>query len=249
MRRWLAPGIVVAVAAALGAVLVAGGSDAAKPKLRPITATSPAFCFSVAKGAREVRFPVGKSPPLVGAVLGSGPVGVVLAHQAESTLCQWLYYAEFLARKGYRVLAFDFSLDSTRVPADDASVAAAARTVRALGSHRVVLMGASRGGSAVLAAARLFDAAGLVALSPPEEYNGSDALGGVIATRAPLLLAVGDQDFEFTGGVSDLFRHAKSPAKRLIVKRNSPEHGVELLREPGGTSRIDAAILALLRKV
>jgi fermentation-respiration switch protein FrsA (DUF1100 family) len=240
----------VGVAALLAVALSARGSDAARPKLRPITPTSPAFCFSVAHGAREVRFLVGKSKPLVGAVLGSGPIGVVLAHQAESTLCQWLYYAEFLAEKGYRVLAFDFSPDSgARVPDDDATAAAAARTLHALGARKVVLVGASRGGSAVLAAARLFAAAGLVALSPPEEYNGSDALAGVLATRAPLLLAVGDADYAFTGGVHDLYRHAKSPHKRLIVKRNSSEHGVDLLREPGGSSQIDAAILALLRNV
>src|SRR5262245_60459143 len=40
---------------------------------------------------------------------GSGPKGVVLVHQSDANMCQWLPYATLLAQQGYRVLAFDFA--------------------------------------------------------------------------------------------------------------------------------------------
>ena len=41
--------------------------------------------------------------------LGTGASGVVLAHQSDGSLCEWLPYGEALAAKGFRVLAFDFA--------------------------------------------------------------------------------------------------------------------------------------------
>ena len=41
---------------------------------------------------------------------GSGPAktAVVLAHQSDGTLCQWVPYAKRLAARGYTAIVFDF---------------------------------------------------------------------------------------------------------------------------------------------
>jgi alpha-beta hydrolase superfamily lysophospholipase len=66
--------------------------------------------------------------------------------------------ARAFARRGYQVLAFDFAGfgDSERGPGDDRvdiDVAAAAEQLRRRGADRIVLIGSSMGGTAVLAAA------------------------------------------------------------------------------------------------
>jgi pimeloyl-ACP methyl ester carboxylesterase len=240
-------GLVGAIAAL--ALLVGGGlfllrpGGAEAPTLSRPTGLSRAICFLGQGAAEEVRIPAGSGEPLVGALLGEGRVGVVLAHQAGADMCQWADYAHVLVAHGYRVLAFDFG-----VPADDESVVYAAQALKALGAQRIVLMGASRGGTAVLAAAGKLAVDGVIALSAPAEYNGSDALQGVETSTAPLLIAAGELDSEFAIDAVTLSRHAKATEKRLIVKKGSGEHGV-LLLEFGGHSVVDDAVLQLLARV
>lgn len=98
---------------------------------------------------------------LVGHLYGRGRTAVVLAHAHPGNLCQWDSYAKRLARRGYRVLAFDFrnhgrsqtrSGPNSRYATD---IAAAVGVVRKTGARKVVLVGASFGGSAMLPAAVL----------------------------------------------------------------------------------------------
>ena len=248
MRRRIAiAAAVIVVVAAAGVVFLSRSGGSGGPAVKPIAASSPASCFA-GTGAREVRFSAGKDKPIFGAVLGTGPVGVVLAHQAQADMCQWLDYAGFLAKRGYRVLAFDFPDGYPHAPADDASVVAAGEALRSLGARKVVLMGASRGGAAVLAASRTFSADAVIALSAPALYNDSHALAGVEASKAPLLIAVGALDSAFVGDDIELAKHARSPSKQLIVKKGSGEHGV-LLLEFSGHSVVDDAVLKLLASV
>ena len=39
---------------------------------------------------------------------GSGKTAVVLGHQSDGTLCQWVPYAKRLASRGYTAIVFDF---------------------------------------------------------------------------------------------------------------------------------------------
>src|SRR5262249_57201047 len=87
--------------------------------------------------------------------IGTGRVAVVLAHQSSGSLCQWWPYARSLAAR-FRVVAFDFdgagasSYGDSNYPGE---VAAAAEWARDHGSRKIVLMGASMGGTAVMVAA------------------------------------------------------------------------------------------------
>ena len=51
------------------------------------------------------------------AVLGTGPVGVVLSNQSDQNLCGWLPFAETLASRGFRVLVYDYGTAPTRLQA------------------------------------------------------------------------------------------------------------------------------------
>ena len=243
LRRALIAGGGVALVAAIAlAVIVSRGGHAAGPKLLAITnPLGPTGCFQGVDGAKEVRIDAPEAQ-LQGVVLGRGDVGVVLAPQLDETLCEWRLYAPFLAEKGYRVLALSFS-ELDRDPED---VVAAAKTLRRLGARRIVLFGASRGGTAVLDAAARIPVAGVVALSPPRFWGSSNADAAVGRSAAPLVIAVGRYDTEWAAGAIALARNAKARWKRLVVEQTG-NHGVAMLTM--ARSPVDDAIAALFAHV
>src|SRR5215207_7172815 len=138
-------------------------------------------CAAEAAAGTQVRFRNDAGTRLAGVVMGTGRTGVILAHQVRGDVCQWLWYATALAGAGYRVLAFDFTGDGasgrgTGTPADD--TVAAVTFLRGQGVAKLALVGASKGGNAVLgAAARAtppVDA--VVALSAPARFDAVDAV-------------------------------------------------------------------------
>jgi len=98
-------------------------------------------CASRAERAASLRFFAVDDTPLVGVELGSGPVGIALAHGYQGSLCDWLPYARELASDGYRVLAYDARSD-IRV---DLDAEAAVEALYRAGSQRVVVVGSSLG--------------------------------------------------------------------------------------------------------
>jgi pimeloyl-ACP methyl ester carboxylesterase len=103
------------------------------------------------------QFKTSDGASLVGLVLGTGRTGLVLGHQLRSDLCEWLPQARAFARRGYRVLVFDFAGFGDSQPGPDGrvdtDVVAAAAEPRRRGADRIVLVGSSMGGTAVLSAA------------------------------------------------------------------------------------------------
>src|SRR5438034_1415061 len=63
-------------------------------------------CVTRAERAAALRFFAADDTPLVGVQLGSGPVGIVLAHGSNGDLCEWISYARALAGAGYRLPPF-----------------------------------------------------------------------------------------------------------------------------------------------
>src|SRR5690242_19848818 len=117
--------VIVVAAIAVGVVLATrGGSKGLpKPTVSKITRMSTEGCYVGLPDAQAVHFTVpGYADSIDAAVVGSGKVGVVLAHQLDESMCEWSVYAGYLARHGYRALAFTFA-DSG--PPDDATVVAA----------------------------------------------------------------------------------------------------------------------------
>jgi pimeloyl-ACP methyl ester carboxylesterase len=148
---------------------------------------------------RAVTMTASDGARIYGVETGKGAVGVVLAHQYLSDHCEFMSFAHELAGRGYRVLAIDLrgygaSRGGVWWHLDRDLVAAAAR-LRADGAKRVVLVGASMGGTAALVAGAEAKpaVAGVVSLSGPAQFlaarsdppSPSDArrLNGASASR------------------------------------------------------------------
>jgi pimeloyl-ACP methyl ester carboxylesterase len=172
---------------------------------------------------------------LVGAVLGSGSRGVLLAHELNSNLCAWFPFAERLAASGYLVLAIDMRGfgASGFAPGGryDLDVVAGAAKLEELGARRIALMGASLGATAVLTAAAQVgeSAAGVVSLSGPSSIGGLDAEAAVAELRIPMLFVAAEGDGRFPQDARDLFRAAPDELDTLKLLPGF-DHGTNLLR-------------------
>jgi pimeloyl-ACP methyl ester carboxylesterase len=213
-----------------------GGDEA-----EPTTSTSGATPTTAAApcgddGMQAVTLTTEAGTEVDAALVGEGEVGVVLGHQFGSDLCSWVPFAKELAQRDMRVLAINFVSTSL-----DDDMVAGARDLLARGAQRIILVGASMGGTAALVAAANFDVAVVAALSAPREFSGLDALGAVPRLEIPVLFLVGRQDVEFARDAHRLYRATSSRDKELVVTAAS-EHGTELLQDP----EVRRALLAFL---
>ena len=98
--------------------------------------------YSCAPGA-DVSFRAADGTKLVGHMFGAGKTAVILGHQSNGSLCEWVSYARRLARLGYTAFAIDFrghGLSQARTGAAGNRLAsdldAAAKLVRKRGSRK-----------------------------------------------------------------------------------------------------------------
>ena len=95
----------------------------------------------------ELFFNAADGTKLVGHRFGKGTTAVILTHQSEGDLCDWLPYAKRLASKGYFAFPIDFrgygfsqvrtGRAANRYAAD---LAAAVKAMRRLGKKKIVLV-------------------------------------------------------------------------------------------------------------
>ena len=200
-------------------------------------------CLSASRTTRLVRFAAGRER-LAAAVVGSGPVGVVLANQTDNSVCEWLPLPSYLADHGMQVLAFDYGNGD-----DSAEVHAAARYLRAHGGRRLVLIGASIGGAVVIdAGVHLHpQPSAVVSLSAVPEVTSYPFPADAQRLRSPIF-QIGASDDPLTQYGKDtrlLYRASPSPGKRLLLVPGSA-HGVDFVSS-NGTTTIRNAILRFIR--
>jgi pimeloyl-ACP methyl ester carboxylesterase len=177
------------------------------------------------------------------AVFGDGAVGIVLAHERGGSLCNWAPIAPDLADQGYRVLIFDFGAPAT-VASD---MLAATEELRRLGAKKIIVGGASLGGTAALmTAARARKVVGAFSLSAPAEYGNLEGLPAVRRFRGPVLFVAATEDSLFAEDARRLYRAAASRDKKLLIVPGS-EHGTALYGGPAA-ERVRAAVDAFLEK-
>lgn len=243
------------VAVGLLLVALAGCSEDSEPPAaaEPQPNFAGAACTDEAAGGTKVEFKSSDSPRLVGIELGTGSTGVVLAHQNSSDLCEWLPYGKELAAKGYRVLAFDFAGEGgSEFPEGtkqlDAEVVAAVEFIRSRGVTDLVLMGASKGGTAILTAATSINPPpkALVSLSAPAQFETMDAAAAVPKLQMPVLYLAGEGDTSFAQSAQQLY-DATPDAHRTILVVPVSGHGTSLLRGESA-DKVTAAIEDLLAK-
>jgi pimeloyl-ACP methyl ester carboxylesterase len=196
-----------------------------------------AGCVLPSDRATNVSFRAAGGARLKGAVLGRGSTGVVLAHTTGADRCQWLPFARELAKKGYRALVFDMRGygASTGITNTDPQldVIAAAAELRRRGAKKIVLAGASMGGTGVVVAAPVIRPAvsGVAELSAPTLFSTANALAAVKKLRLPALFVAGRDDGDFPAASRALFRAAATKDKKLHIAPSS-WHGVDLVYLP-----------------
>ena len=147
---------------------------------------------------------VGRIPAVTA---GSGSTVAVLLHQTDGNgLCGWLAYAaDLVAQPGVQVLAIDLCgygdakcRGDRKGPHQVDAVGVAVREARSrLGATRVVVVGASMGGSvALMTAATDPEVDAAVDLSGPVDWDGIEVVDGGRALRVPVLVAMADSEGE-----------------------------------------------------
>jgi pimeloyl-ACP methyl ester carboxylesterase len=186
----------------------------------------------------ELRFKAADGTRLAGYRLGRGTTAIVLAHQSRGDACHWASYARRLAGMGYLVIAFDFrgygdsqarsGRAANRLSAD---VTAAARAARARGARKVFAVGASMGGTAVIAAGVNTRPllTGVISLSGPAVFGSVSAIDVVPRLTVPVLYVVGQFDQDFAADAQRLY-DATAATDKAIQVLPVGRHGVELVR-------------------
>jgi len=214
-----------------------------------------------AGAATVVRFKARDGVLLDGAMVGGGPAGVLLLHEYPADLCGGWPFAVYLARQGLRVLAIDlrcFGLsacpdaDAARaLPFDD--VAGGIAELERRGARRVVLVGASLGGTVALMAGAALrpPVAGVVSLSGEAELGsllgGSlrlDALKAVPRLVSPTLIVLAEQDhYVSPADGRAMLAATRAKDKRLVVLGGDATglHGWTMLPDPSGSGWSPAA--------
>lgn len=173
-------------------------------------------------------------------------IAIVLTHEWQSDQRAWFEFAQVLSDEGYAVFTFDFrghgeTGGETDAELLDDDLRSALSYLRTLGKDRMFLVGASMGGTTSLVVAAEEDVLGVVALSPPAQFEEQDALAAApIVTEAKLLLATeGDApslSFEELLGV------AAQPFESELY--GGTAHGTDILCEPSCLDEESASIAA-----
>jgi hypothetical protein len=178
------------------------------------------------------------------AVLGTGPVGVVLSNQSDQNLCAWLPFARTLAARGLRVLVYDYGMTADQA----GDVAKAAATLRELGVRTVMLVGASLGAKASLIAAPAITppVGGVVSLSAERTMAGRDVQPFAAKLRAAVLFVVAKGDaYGAPDATLQLYKAAAKASSRRLVVLPGDAHGIDLLSGPNG-ARVRSMIIDFL---
>jgi pimeloyl-ACP methyl ester carboxylesterase len=188
---------------------------------------------------------VGRAPAVR---LGRGRVAVVLLHQTDGNgLCGWLPFMPVAAEAGFAVLAIDLCrygesdctavAEGTYTDADQTdAVAVAVRYARErLHARRVVVMGASMGGSvALMSAATLDGVDAVVDVSGPVDWGGMDVVRRGHALDVPAFVAMSvSEGPEEAAGAAEIVANAPS-GSRLVTPDSG--HGYVLLNDTEGAA-------------
>jgi pimeloyl-ACP methyl ester carboxylesterase len=205
-----------------------GGSTGAETTDKAVTSTSEeGLLYGCIEPGTAKRLAIKSAgAKLDAAVFGKGAVGIVLGHESDRSLCSWASIAPELAREGYRVLIFDFGEPATLVR----DMLAATEKIRELGAKKIILGGASLGGTiALMTAARERNAVGAFSLSAPAVYGNAEGLPAVRRFDRPVLFLAAEDDSNFADDAERLFRASASRDKKLVIVPGS-EHGTALYR-------------------
>lgn len=212
-------------------------TTAKPPPPRHETAVS--VCGKSAAAWKPLRVRTG-AQDVQAATLGDGRTGFVFANDSGNDPCEWLAYADRLGEADARFAVFKYGEIGS-----PEQLRATALALRRAGAERVVAVGASVGGRAVVQLAAM-DSPGVdavVSLSGERAVaQYPDILPEARRVELPILYAGSRQDGYTTFGKETVQLHEATPAKlnEMLLVPGS-DHGVDLLAGPG-SERMRAAI-------
>ncbi|MER8184110.1 hypothetical protein [Kitasatospora sp. NPDC094015] len=159
---------------------------------------------------------------------GGAGVAIVFSHQNGGSLCDWVPYLDGFTRAGYAVLPFTANGDVAT------GIESVAGYLKTKGVNRLVLIGASKGGTGSLVAGALPGLAvpvvAVVSLSGPESFGGDNAAIAVKRLATPVFFAAEEHDGTFPADARSLHAAAVSADKQLKIYPGA-NHGAALLAD------------------
>ena len=185
------------------------------------------------RGTTDVTFRTSDGFTLEGRLFGHGAKAVILAHMFESDQSSWSGFASDLSDDGYAVLTFNFrgygkSQGSKDIASMHRDVSGAIKFMSEThDADRIVLIGASMGGTASLIAADNAELS-VATLSAPVSFKGLDAGDHLAGIGGPKLFIAADGDSDASKSARELFRRAGDPQAGLELLIGDA-HGTALL--------------------
>ena len=229
----------LAVAALLLAACGAAEAPEAPPETLPTggaTAVAPTGTPGPSAVGSPVNFVTEDNVVVKGHLYGTGGAAVVFAHMYPNDQRVWAPFAAEVAGQGYTALTFDFrgygetggQKDISRI---DRDLVAAVRFLRERDYDKVVLVGASMGGTAALKVAARDDLAdiiaGVVAVSAAESFRGLVARDDVSRISIPVLFVASEGDDGAPQSLQSMFERVGGQKDRRLFSGGA--HGTELL--------------------
>lgn len=202
------------------------------PTVAP-TPTTPAV------SARTVNFTTSDNIELDGLLYGQGKTMVICSHMRGTDKDIWVRSGipQRLAVLGYQVLAYDFRGNGdSQGPADlwslDVDLRAAVDFAHQQGASKIVLMGASMGGTASLKVASEDAATAVISLSGPQNYMLNNSDDEIKALNIPKLFMASQDDEPFVTDARHMYEIASQPKEMFIYPGNN--HGTDIFGGSNG---------------
>jgi pimeloyl-ACP methyl ester carboxylesterase len=214
-----------------------------------------AQCVTGEDGASEVWLAAADGVPLGALSLGAGTDGVVLLHEGEGDVCNWLPIGRRLRDEGYRVLLLDARWHGSsgqpynNVYRWDLDVVAAVEYLRGDGVEHLVLAGGSAGASTVTAVAPELNPppVGVVNASGGYSWRSFDIRDVAPRLTMPILFMAADADRTFAEQAQDLAGMVATTDSQVVVVPGTA-HGAEMF-EGDSAQQAYEALLAFLARV
>ena len=186
------------------------------------------------------------------AIIGEGDTVAIFVPQARETYCGFADFAVLLADRGIRSILLNLCnvgattcREGNVVTTGAEAVLAAADQARANGARRVVAVGASMGGTTVIAASEIAHDSGqldaVASLSGPLRFEGVNTLTGAADIVIPMFLAVSPGDRVVSP--DQLTRLGEASASPDWAQYSDAGHGWALLFTPDGLSGSGSALV------
>jgi pimeloyl-ACP methyl ester carboxylesterase len=231
---WLRTAGLVAVLFSATAIAGCGGTSSTSTVLPTATPMSfPTATPTFVVPSRAVPFSTSDHILLAGILVGHGTTFVLFSNQTDTLAAEWTPVAQQFAARGYAALCYDYrgrgqSQGQRDVgPSLMTDLRGAMAFAQEQGARRIVLIGASLGGTVTANVAATVSVAAVVLISAPQSFAGpevSDATVQAIAAPKFFVDSTGDN---YAQDIQAMYDAAKPP--KVIHWDPGVDHGLDLL--------------------